>query len=196
MRDRMGPTEVGFHGLLQPVADGLKLLLKEDIILAGANKIIFALAPMLSLTTALIGFAVIPFGEDDFTIFGLTLKPYVADLNIGLLFIRAFSSVGAYGILLGGWASNSKYSLLGGLRSAAQVISYELSLGLSLVGVILLTGSLSTLKIGASQAGGLWHLHAFALPFPQIIAFVFGWPAAVPRVWFLGSGFLELSVPV
>jgi len=172
MQDRMGPMEVGYHGLLQPIADGLKLFMKEDIIPAGANKIIFSLAPILSLIPALIGFAVIPWGDGEFTLFGLTFRPFVTDLNIGILYLLALSSVGAYGVLLGGWASNSKYSLLGGLRSAAQVISYELALGMSLVGVLLLAGSLSLVKISQAQAGGFWHWYAFALPFPQIVALV------------------------
>jgi NADH-quinone oxidoreductase subunit H len=177
MQDRMGPMEVGPHGLLQPIADGIKLLLKEDIIPSGANKIIFTLAPILSLIPALIGFAVIPWGDGAVTlslpfIGEVTLRPFITDLNIGILYLLALSSVGAYGILLGGWASNSKYSLLGGLRSAAQVISYELALGMSLVGCLLLAGSLSLVKISQAQAGGFWHWYAFALPFPQIVALV------------------------
>ena len=171
MQDRLGPMEVGFHGLLQPVADGLKLFFKEDIIPTGANKIIFSLAPIITLVPALIGFAVIPFGRDETNLFGLNLKPYVSDLNIGILYLLAVASVGAYGVLLGGWASNSKYALLGGLRSAAQVISYELTLGLSLVGVLLMAGSLSMVQITEGQAGGIWNWYLFALPFPQVFAF-------------------------
>jgi NADH-quinone oxidoreductase subunit H len=172
MQDRMGPMEVGYHGLLQPIADGLKLFFKEDIIPAGANKIIFSLAPVLSLVAALIAFAVIPFGAGEASFFGLKFKPYITDLNIGILYILALSSIGAYGILLGGWASNSKYSLLGGLRSCAQMISYELALGLSLVGVLLMAGTLSVVQIGQAQSGGIWNWFAFSLPFPQIVAFV------------------------
>ena len=168
MQDRMGPMEVGYHGLLQPVADGLKLFFKEDIVPAQANKIIFTLAPILVLVPALIGFAVIPFGRDTISFFGLTFHPFVTDINIGILYILAFASIGAYGVLLGGWASNNKYSLLGGLRSAAQVISYELSLGLAIVGVLLMAGSLSLVKITEAQGGGL--LHWFILP--QFVAFV------------------------
>jgi NADH-quinone oxidoreductase subunit H len=168
MQDRMGPMEVGYHGLLQPIADGLKLFFKEDIVPAQANKIIFTLAPILVLVPALIGFAVIPFGRDSIHLFGLTFRPYVTDLNIGILYILAFASIGAYGVLLGGWASNNKYSLLGGLRSAAQVISYELSLGLAIVGVLLMAGSLSLVKITEAQGGGMFHWYIL----PQFLAFV------------------------
>ncbi|MBD0305061.1 MAG: NADH-quinone oxidoreductase subunit NuoH [Nitrospiraceae bacterium] len=174
MQDRMGPMEVGPYGVLQPIADGLKLFFKEDIIPAGANKFLFSLAPILALVPALIGFAVIPFGPNrTVEVFGIEFKPFViSDINIGILYILAFTSIGAYGIILGGWASNSKYSLLGGLRSAAQVISYELNVGLAIVGVLLLAGSLSLVKITEAQAGGFWHWFAFAFPAPQFIAFV------------------------
>lgn len=174
MQDRMGPMEVGPYGILQPVADGLKLFFKEDIIPAGANKLMFSLAPVLSLVPALIGFAVIPFGPDwTLEVGGVQFKPFViSDINIGILYILAFASVGAYGIILGGWSSNSKYSLLGGLRSAAQLISYELNVGLSIVGVLLLAGTLSLVQITNAQSGGFWNWYFFAFPFPQAIAFV------------------------
>jgi NADH-quinone oxidoreductase subunit H len=181
MQDRMGPMEVGPYGILQPVADGIKLFFKEDITPAGANKAMFALAPILTVVTALIGFAVIPFGPNiTMDVFGITVKPFVvSDINIGILYILAFASIGTYGIILGGWSSNSKYSLLGGLRAAAQVISYELNVGLAIVGVILLAGSLSIVEITEAQTGGFWHWFIWgARPdgfFPihtQIFAFV------------------------
>ena len=174
MQDRMGPMEVGPYGILQPVADGLKLFFKEDIIPAGANKIMFSMAPILSLVPALIGFAVIPFGPDwTVDVGGVDFKPFViTDINIGVLYILAFASIGAYGIILGGWSSNSKYSLLGGLRSAAQLISYELNVGLSIVGILLLSSSLSLVTITNAQAGGFWNWYFFGGgAFPQAIAF-------------------------
>ncbi|CAI4030482.1 NADH:quinone oxidoreductase subunit H [Nitrospira tepida] len=174
MQDRMGPMEVGPYGVLQPIADGIKLFFKEDIVPAGANKLMFSMAPILALVPALIGFAVIPFGPSQTVeLFGYQFKPFViSDINIGILYILAFASIGAYGIILGGWASNSKYSLLGGLRSAAQIISYELNVGLAIVGVVLLAGSLSLVKITEAQSGWFWNWFVLAAPFPQIFAFV------------------------
>jgi NADH-quinone oxidoreductase subunit H len=140
---RPGPTRVGPFGLLQPIADGLKFLFKEDVIPIGANRFLYVVAPILSLVPALLSFSVIPFGP--------VLQ--VTDLSIGLLFILAITSLGVYGVVLGGWASNSKYPLMGAMRSSAQMISYELSLTLAIVGVLMISNTLSLAEIIKSQQG-------------------------------------------
>ena len=142
MQDRMGPTRTGPHGLLQPIADGIKLLGKEDLIPKAADKPVFFFAPLIVFVTAICSVAVIPFGNQ-ITVFGEDIQLTIANLNVGALFLLAFSSIGVYGIILGAWASANRYSLLGGLRSAAQVVSYEIILGLSLVGIFMLSGSLN-----------------------------------------------------
>jgi len=148
---RLGPMRVGFHGLLQPIADGIKLMFKEDIVPQAADRTIYLLAPTLALIPAFISFAVIPFG-DQMRLFGHTVDLVITDVNVGLLYLFGVASLGVYGIVLGGWASNNKYALLGGLRSAAQMISYELSLGLSVVGVLMLSRSLSLVEIVKAQS--------------------------------------------
>src|SRR5437867_7511667 len=165
---RLGPMRVGPYGILQPLADGLKLMLKEDIVPAGADKWIFTLAPVISLVPAFIVFAVIPFGPaDGFTILGHKISYFITDLNIGVLYVLSISSVGIIGIILGGWASNSKYPLLGALRSAAQMVSYEVALGFSIMGVLMLAGSLSLVKIVEAQKdAGYWYV------FQQPVAFL------------------------
>lgn len=150
IQSRYGPNRAGPFGLLQPVADGIKLMFKEDTIPAQADRWVFILAPVVTVVPAFIIFAVIPLG-DKITLFGRTIDLIVTDVNIGLLYIFAITSIGIYGIVLAGWSSNSKYSLLGGLRSTAQMISYELAFGLSIIGVLLLAGSLSLVDIVNAQ---------------------------------------------
>jgi len=163
---RKGPNVVGPFGLLQSFADLLKFILKEIVIPAGANKTVFLLAPIITLTLALVGWAVIPVAPGW----------VVADLNVGVLYLFAISSLGVYGIIMGGWASNSKYPFLGGLRSAAQMVSYEVSIGFVIVSVLLLVGSLNLSDVVANQEGGVWNWHAFAFPtifvmFPMFVIF-------------------------
>lgn len=148
---RFGPNRVGPYGLLQPIADALKMLLKEDTIPADADRLIFKVAPVVVAATPLLIFAVVPFGAG-FTLWGKPVPMVVTDLNIGLLYVLALSSLSVYGVALGGWASNSKYSLLGAMRGVAQMISYELSLGLSLVPIVMLAQSFSLVDIVNAQA--------------------------------------------
>jgi len=168
IQGRLGPNRVGPQGLLQPIADGIKFLMKEDIIPAGVDKPIFILAPAVLLIPALMTFAVIPFGSD-ITLFGRQIPLQVADVNVGILYVLALTSIGVYGIVLAGWSSNSKYSLLGGLRSAAQLISYELAMGLAVVSIILLSGSLKLNDIVADQQGYLFSWNVFKQPLAFII---------------------------
>ena len=157
IQNRLGPNRVGPQGLLQPIADVLKLLLKEDIVPTAATKSIHTLAPMISIFVALTTIAVVPFGYK-IHLFGREINLQIADVNIGILYILALTSLGVYGITLSGWSSNNKYSLLGGLRSSAQMISYELSMGLSIIGVVLITGSLSLQDIVLHQYGWKWNI--------------------------------------
>jgi NADH-quinone oxidoreductase subunit H len=153
---RYGPNRAGPFGLLQPFADTIKMITKEDIVPAEADRAIFLYAPAVVGITALLMFSVVPFGPD-LTLFGHEVKMVVVDLNVGILFAFALSSLSVYGITLGGWASNSKYSLLGGIRGAAQMISYELSLGLAIIPVVMRAGSFSLVDIVNAQAG-LWYV--------------------------------------
>jgi NADH-quinone oxidoreductase subunit H len=149
---RLGPNRAGIFGMLQPIADAVKLLCKEDIVPAAADGFIFRLAPAVVAVTAMLMFAVVPLGPD-IRVFGRAVPMVIVDLNVGLLYVFALSSLGVYGVALGGWASNSKFALLGGIRGAAQMISYELALGLSLVPVVMLAGSFSLTAIVDAQAG-------------------------------------------
>jgi NADH-quinone oxidoreductase subunit H len=156
IQSRWGPYLVGPHGLLQPLADGLKFLFKEDIEPREVDRLVYYLAPFVAFTMAFASIAVIPFGES-IEILGHRIDFQITTLNVGLLFILAVTSLGVYGIALAGWSSNSKFPLFGGLRSSAQMISYELSLGLALVGVILISGSLDLREI-VDQQKGLWNI--------------------------------------
>src|SRR6187455_1539816 len=158
MQQRYGPYLVGPHGVLQPIADILKLLFKEELRPKGADKWLFTLAPVLSVVTAFVAFAPVPFGAET-TFFGLLEEPVnlgIADVNVGVLVVFAVTSMGVYGIVLAGWSSNSKYSLFGGLRASAQMISYELAYATALAAVILLAGSMSLREVVESQAGTWW----------------------------------------
>ena len=167
MQQRPGPNRVGPNGWLQSLADGLKLAFKEDIMPTLADKRVYFIAPVISTIPAFVAFSVLPFGGE-VSIFGEPTVLQLVDLPVGVLVVLACSSIGVYGIVLGGWASGSPYSLLGSLRSAAQVISYEIALGLSIVGVILYAGSLSTADIVSAQASG-WYLVLLA---PSFVVFV------------------------
>ena len=180
IQNRWGPTRVGPFGLLQPLADGIKFILKEDMIPDAVHKGLYILAPALALTMSLISIAVIPFGENirvgnvttPLQITGVAQPGgHPTDINIGLLIILGATSIGVYGVALAGWSSNSKYALLGSLRASAQMISYELALGLSLVGVLLLSGSFSLRTIVDNQGGNWFGFLPHWYIFPQFIAF-------------------------
>ena len=157
MQNRWGPTRVGPFGLLQPLADGIKFIFKEDLTPPHVYKPLYIAAPMIAVICALTSISVIPIGNA-VHIFGHDIPLQITDLNIGLLIILGITSVGVYGVALAGWSSNSKYSLLGGLRASAQMVSYEISLGLSLVGVLILSGSFSLQEIVAAQSGSWFHI--------------------------------------
>ncbi len=168
MQNRLGPNRVGPKGLLQPLADGIKFLMKEDVIPDGVDKPIFLLAPVMLLVPALMTFAIIPFGSE-LHLFGREIQLQVADINIGILYILALTSVGVYGIVLAGWSSNSKYPLLGGLRSSAQLISYELAMGLAIISIVLLAGSLRLNDIITQQQGHFLSWNVFKQPLAFLI---------------------------
>ena len=171
---RMGPSRVGPHGLLQPLADVLKLLTKEDLVPSQANKFLYVLAPFLAVALALLPVAVLPFGPD-VEIFGIRTSIQLTDLNIGVLFLLAISSLGVYGIALAGWSSNSKYALLGGLRASAQMVSYELPMALAVAAPLLLANTLSLKELALSQSGYYFgwipQWNFFKLPAPQFVSY-------------------------
>ena len=179
IQSRWGPYYVGAHGLLQPLADGVKFLFKEDLTPPAADRFLYILAPFLALSLAMTTLALIPFGPSTVYIFGQPTQLVVANVDVGLLFLFAITSIGVYGIAIAGWSSNSKYPLLGGLRSSAQMISYEVSLTLSVVGVLLLAGSFNFNELIAHQQGYYLHFIPRWHVFPQIVGFLCYFVAAI-----------------
>lgn len=175
IQDRYGPNRVGPQGILQPVADGVKFFFKEEVIPSKVEKVIYILAPTLVLGPALLTFAVIPFGGT-LSVVGKEIQLQIAELNVGILYIFALLSLSVYGLVLGGWSSNSKYPLMGGLRSSAQMVSYEISMGLAVIGIIMITGSLRLSDVVANQNellfGFLPHWNIFLQPLGFIIFIV------------------------
>jgi NADH-quinone oxidoreductase subunit H len=157
IQNRWGPTRVGPFGLLQPLADGIKFLFKEDLTPPHVHKSLYIAAPVIAVTCALTSISLVPIGNS-ITVGGVTTPLQITDLNIGLLVILGITSLGVYGVALAGWSSNNKYSLLGGLRASAQMVSYEIALGLSLVGVLIMAGSFSLQDIVRAQSGSYWHI--------------------------------------
>jgi NADH-quinone oxidoreductase subunit H len=164
LQDRIGPNRAGPFGVLQPMADGVKMFMKEEIIPDVSNKWLFILGPCVAMTTALMTSAVIPWGTG-ITIGGTTYPLQVTDVNIGILYIFGVVSIGVYGIMIGGWASNNKYSLLGALRASSQMISYEIAMGLAIIALVMTTGTLSVSEIAAGQPGGHWNVFVQPLGF-------------------------------
>jgi len=161
LQDRVGPNRAGPFGILQPLADGMKLFFKEEIIPNTSSKLLFVLGPCLAMLTAMMTSAVIPWGNEiHFTLFGADrhIPLQIADINIGVLFIFGVVSTGVYGIMIGGWASNNKFSLMAAMRGASQVISYELAMGLSFIALLMVTGSLSMKTIAQQQIQGHWNI--------------------------------------
>ncbi|HEY7512445.1 MAG TPA: NADH-quinone oxidoreductase subunit NuoH [Vicinamibacteria bacterium] len=182
MQFRLGPNRTGPLGILQPVADGIKLFFKEEVVPQGAHKWLFMAAPGVAVVTAFMAMAVVPWGGT-VTVFGREVALQLAELDVGVLFIFAVSSLSVYAIVMAGWAANNKFTLMGGLRSSAQMFSYELALGLSWVGLILLAGSFRITDIVADQAGGIWHWN-FLRQLPAFLVYVVAGTAEANRTPF------------
>ena len=173
-QDRVGPNRAGPWGILQPLADGGKMFLKEEIIPTNATPFLFIVGPSLAILTACIGSAVIPWGQN-MVIGGKVIPLQVTDINVGILYIFGVVSLGVYGVMIGGWASNNKYSLLGAIRAASQNISYEISMGLSIIALLLVTGTLSLGEIAQQQHG--WHWNVLYQP----VGFLLFWFVLLPK---------------
>jgi NADH-quinone oxidoreductase subunit H len=191
MQFRLGPNRAGPLGILQPAADGIKLFFKEEVVPAAANRWVFLAAPVVSVATAVLAIGVLPYGPP-FTLFGRQWQLQIADLGVGVLYIFAVTSLGVYGLVMAGWSANNKYTLLGGLRSSAQMFSYELALGLSWVGVIMLAGSFRITDIVDRQAAGFWSWNA-VVQLPAFLVYFVAATAEVSRIPFdLPEGETEL----